>query len=343
MDSLTQIVLGAACGELSLGKKIGNKAMFWGGIGGTIPDLDVFVGRWIFDKEIDVLAYHRGFMHSLLFCSSFPLVLAALVFYLNRKWLGNKNKTTYKEWYWLFFWSMITHPILDTFTAYGTQLLQPFSDTRFAISNISVVDLFYTLPFLLALIVAMFYKRNSAKRKGWTIAGIFISSVYMLFTLFNQQHIKNIVRNSVDKDIEIVRMQVQPSLFTNFLWYAIIDTPEGYQSAMYSEFDTEKRFKNWIQIPKIHQLPDSIMDCDYVMNRLKWFSNDYFYIKRLNGKNIFNDLRYPLREEKEKISVFSFEIIPDTPLGCDIEESTPPQPTEAKEVIQKMWQRLKGK
>ena len=41
MDSLTQIVLGAACGELAAGKKIGNRALLWGAIGGTIPDLAV--------------------------------------------------------------------------------------------------------------------------------------------------------------------------------------------------------------------------------------------------------------------------------------------------------------
>ncbi|MCB0468978.1 MAG: metal-dependent hydrolase, partial [Aequorivita sp.] len=41
MDSVTQIVLGAAVGEAVLGKKIGNKAMALGAIAGTIPDLDV--------------------------------------------------------------------------------------------------------------------------------------------------------------------------------------------------------------------------------------------------------------------------------------------------------------
>ena len=59
MDSLTQIVLGAACGEVALGKKIGNKALLFGAIGGTIPDLDVFVGRWIYSNEIDIMSFHR--------------------------------------------------------------------------------------------------------------------------------------------------------------------------------------------------------------------------------------------------------------------------------------------
>ena len=38
MDSVTQIVLGAAVGELVLGRKVGNKAILWGAIAGTIPD-----------------------------------------------------------------------------------------------------------------------------------------------------------------------------------------------------------------------------------------------------------------------------------------------------------------
>lgn len=67
MDSLTQIVLGAACGEAVLGKKIGNKALLFGAIGGTIPDLDVLVGAWLYSNEIDSMLFHRGFMHSIYF------------------------------------------------------------------------------------------------------------------------------------------------------------------------------------------------------------------------------------------------------------------------------------
>ena len=48
MDSLTQIVLGAAVGEVVLGKKVGNKAMLYGAIAGTIPDLDVLT-RYFMD------------------------------------------------------------------------------------------------------------------------------------------------------------------------------------------------------------------------------------------------------------------------------------------------------
>ena len=65
MDSLTQMVLGAAVAEATLGKKVGNKAALWGAVAGTIPDLDV-IGMF-FLNTVDELHFHRGFTHSILF------------------------------------------------------------------------------------------------------------------------------------------------------------------------------------------------------------------------------------------------------------------------------------
>ena len=65
MDSISQMVLGAAVGEAVLGKKLGNKAMFWGAVGGTIPDLDIITSPFL--SEVDSLAFHRGYSHSISF------------------------------------------------------------------------------------------------------------------------------------------------------------------------------------------------------------------------------------------------------------------------------------
>ncbi len=88
MDSLTQIVLGAAVGEATLGKKIGNKAMFWGGVAGTIPDLDVI--STFFISEIDSLAFHRGISHSITFA-----VIGAMFFGKLIHWIYG---STYHKW-----------------------------------------------------------------------------------------------------------------------------------------------------------------------------------------------------------------------------------------------------
>ncbi|MCB0639758.1 MAG: metal-dependent hydrolase, partial [Lewinella sp.] len=77
MDSITQITLGAAVGEVVLGKKAGNRAMLWGAIAGTLPDLDVFANA--VTDEISALAYHRAFTHSLTFAIVTPLAMGLLV------------------------------------------------------------------------------------------------------------------------------------------------------------------------------------------------------------------------------------------------------------------------
>ena len=64
MDSLSQIVLGAAVGEAVLGRHMGNRAMVWGAVAGTLPDMDV-LGQY-FLNELDNLAFHRGISHSIL-------------------------------------------------------------------------------------------------------------------------------------------------------------------------------------------------------------------------------------------------------------------------------------
>jgi len=83
MDSLTQLTLGAAVGEAVLGKKAGNRAMLWGAIGGTVPDLDVFAN--LVTDEISALAFHRAITHSFAFAAVAPLLLGWLVHRLHRR------------------------------------------------------------------------------------------------------------------------------------------------------------------------------------------------------------------------------------------------------------------
>jgi inner membrane protein len=154
MDSLTQIVLGAAVGEVVLGKKVGNKAMIYGAVAGTIPDLDVFVGY--FYDTVTALEIHRGFSHSLAFS-----ILGAPIFgYILSRIHKQAN---WKEWSMLMFWGLFTHPLLDCFTTWGTQLFWPL-DLRIAFKSVFVIDPLYTVPFLICLIAASRLERTSEKR-----------------------------------------------------------------------------------------------------------------------------------------------------------------------------------
>jgi inner membrane protein len=308
MDSLTQIVLGAACGQMILGKKIGNKALLFGAIGGTIPDLDVFIGRFLYSNEIQAMAFHRGFMHSILFAILGAFLFGWIIFkaYNSGK---RKETTTQKDWIWLFFWAIFTHPILDCFTPYGTQLFAPFSDYRVAFNTISVADPLYTLPFLICLIVAMCFKRKNPKRIKWTKAGIYISSFYMLFTLGNKVYMDSVFKKSFQKaKISMNRFSAQPTILNNILWYAVAETETQYHLTFYSLFDQKSLSEKIISVDKNHAL---IEMKDENLQTLSWFSNGYFNLsKRAEaGTYKYVDLRYPmLNPEDENSSVFNFTI-----------------------------------
>ena len=339
MDSITQIVLGAACGEAVLGKKIGNRALLFGAIGGTIPDLDVFIGKLLFNNEIDAMAFHRGFMHSFLFA-----ILAAVGFGMLVFWIYNRGKrfgmTTQKEWMWLFFASIFTHPILDSFTAYGTQLFAPFSNYRVAFNNISVADPTYTLPFLIALIVVMCFKRTSTKRRLFLQIGLGVSSLYMLLTLANKHHVNGVYKQSLaDQKIEYLRFQTQPTILNNILWYGTAETTEAYYVGFYSILDAEATVSKWHKLPKNH---DYIEGMPKDLETLAWFSSGFYNLNETADPDtfLFKDLRYPLMDESDpNSSVFKFTI---TKKG-DRWEAAPFYASDvSSDALDSFWTRLKG-
>jgi len=339
MDSLTQIILGAACGEAVLGKKIGNKALLFGAIGGTIPDLDVFVGNLVYGNKIDAMLFHRGFMHSIVFT-----VLAAFIF----GWLVHKlynsgkrlHSTTQKDWINLFFWSLFTHPILDCFTPYGTQLFAPFSSYRVALNNIAVADPAYTLPFLICMIVLMCFRRTSSQRRLWLKMGIGISSIYMIFTLGNKLYIDSVFRKSLKhSEISVMRFSTQPAIFNNILWYGIAETEASYFVSDYSLLDSKSRFLNFTEVPKQRDLkPSEYKD----IKGLAWFSNQYYSVHKLNENEFqYNDLRYPLLDiDNPNSSVFSLLLYKDEN-RLNMKPFTPKFESLGK-VFNSLWERIKG-
>lgn len=365
MDSLSQAVLGAAIGEVVLGKKLGNKAMLWGALGGTIPDLDVITSPLL--SEIDSLVFHRGLSHSIffavvgggsfgwlihrlyessyyrnlvwvfqsLFISSIPisigyfllgqdshkyyytaaaLITAFLLYYFTHKKNASKpvenfdNPTLFK-WSWMFFLAFLTHALLDCFTMYGTQIYLPFSDYRVAFSTIAVADpLGYTIPFLICLLLAMRYPKNTVSRHRWAWAGLIISSSYLLFTIWHKEKVfKEFDRQLAEQNIAYDRYTLGPVIFSNLLWSITVENEEKFYNATYSIFDTSPI--EFLPIEKNHHLLKDGME-DKTIKTLKWFTNDFYNVmERPDGKLQFNDLRFGTFKQQGDIKDFIFRFL----------------------------------
>lgn len=331
MDSLTQIVLGAAVGEVVLGKKIGNKAMLYGAIAGTIPDLDVFASY--FTDTVSALEIHRGFTHSILF----SIVFAPIFGWLVTRYEKYKD---IKAWSWLFFWAFITHPILDAHTTWGTQLFWPL-DVRLAFKNIFVIDPLYTLPFLVFLLLAMRQKRTTKKRSYYNKMGLLVSSGYLLLTLLLKWIAFNKFKDALEKqNIAYIQLDTRPSALNTILWSANVETKDNYLLGNYSFFDSQPvRFETY---PKNHHLLENLIK-DKSVQRMIAISEGWYIIQK-NDKNLyFNDLRFGLLslEPNSQNFVFKYKVTVNDANEVMFTE-VPKNSKNGKKLLSDLWDRLKG-
>ncbi len=285
MDSLTQIVLGASVGEAVLGKKVGNKAILWGAIAGTIPDLDVFVGR--FFSEVDNLLIHRGFSHSIAFSILCAPVLAWIIHKIHKK-----SAATYKDWVKLAFLGLLTHPLLDCFTTWGTQLFWPF-DYRVALNNIFVVDPLYTLPFLIFVVWSMFKRRDTRMRRRLNYIGLTISSLYLVFSLIAKFTAIGVFDKALSQQqISPKHYDTKPMPFSTILWTANAVTEKEVYVGYYSLLDSHEniRFERFER--NLHLLDKYHIREHEDIQKLIFISKGFYALTKTKEGVQFHDLRF---------------------------------------------------
>ncbi len=337
MDSFTQIVLGASVGEAILGKKIGRRAAIWGAIAGTIPDLDVFALKFL--PYVDALMIHRGITHSILFALITSIFLGFLVNSIYKK----KFHTNFLDWFLLLFWGLFTHALLDCHTTWGTQLFWPL-DYRVSLSSIFVVDPLYTVPFVLLLIIALFFQKDSSLRRRLNYLGIGISSLYLVFTLVIKQTVFNkFEKNLNERQIAFEQIHIRPTPLNSFLWTANIETENSFLIGNYSIFDSS--FKpNYTTYPKKHFLINNYTDHSDLQKLLKILKGDF--IVQHKGKDLLiSDLRFGQLYFGEESGPFVFNSLLEIKNNTiiDIKEANSMRDkTRVQQSLQALWSRIKG-
>jgi inner membrane protein len=222
MDSLTQIALGSAVCVAVMGRRTAVwKAALWGAVGGTLPDLDALVDH---GDAISNMVLHRAESHSLFILSLLAPLLA---------WVAARG-SHYKRW-WMALWLVLmTHPLLDTMTVYGTQLLQPFTDYPFGVGSVFIIDPLYTLPLLVGVWAALRFK-DPATGQRWNWGGVAISTVYLVWSVFAQSHVVHVARQALkDQGLAAQRVLVTPAPLQTLLW-RVVALPDDPSDAKFYE------------------------------------------------------------------------------------------------------------
>jgi len=224
MDSLTQIVLGGAVAAAIAPSEHRRAALLAGAALGTLPDLDTIPIALLTSDPIARMVLHRGLSHSLLVL---PWVAAAIWWAFWRFGRGRVAQAP-KRWFWAIQLALITHPLLDAFTVYGTQLWWPLATPPTMWASVFIIDPAYTLWLLLACGLA-WYLRTRPWAGRVLVLGLALSSVYLVGSLLAKHTVERHAQQSLAAIslADAPRFSV-PMPFTTLLWRVIVLTDDGY-------------------------------------------------------------------------------------------------------------------
>ncbi len=282
MDSVTQLSLGAALGEAVLGPRVGRKALFWGAVLGTLPDLDVFIPL---GGPVDDFVYHRGFSHSLFLLALLSPLLAWLITRIHPA-----TKVYFNRWLVLTFLVLETSVLLDFLTVYGTQILWPFYTTPLAWPIFFIIDPFFTLPFLFGSMAALVLTRKTSLGHRLNTVGLVLSMVYLVWAFGVREFVEQRVKHKLARqNVTYSQLISTPAPFNTFLWRFVGIDQDRYFETYFSIFDGDALL-SINHYPRNLELIRGLEEHPPVA-KLRWFTKGYYALAMADEGIVITDLR----------------------------------------------------
>ena len=281
MDSLTQAVLGASIAGACAPQGQRRKALLVGAALGTLPDLDVAIR---YGDAVKDYTYHRGFSHSLFVLAPFALVLWLAL----RHWWAPVRDAP-MAWLAAISLALLTHPLLDAHTAYGTQLLWPMPSPPATWSTLFIIDPLYTLPLLVAVVVAATVPQE--KRASITLrVGLLASCVYLGWSWAGKTYVEHNATAELSRlGLENAPLFSTPTPFNTLLWRVVVLSEDGYWEGYDSLLDGE-RFGEFV----FHSSDNASLHAAsnvWAVARLRWFAQDFLKTEIVDQRLVLSDLR----------------------------------------------------
>ena len=284
MDSLTQIVLGGALAAAIAPPGHRRAALLAGAALGTLPDLDSLPIALLTDDPVALMTLHRGASHSL-----FVLPLLGWLIWAFFRRRGGRVAASPKRWFWAIQAVLLTHPLLDAFTVYGTQLLWPLPLRPVMWSSVFIIDPLYTVWLLAACVAAFFLRERPAAQRA-LVAGLALSTAYLGWSLAA----KAMVEHEADRALAAMGLADAPRFsvptpLNTLLWRVVAMTPDGYVEGFRSlAADTgpmvfQGHRSNTQALAEAQDIP--------AVRRLAWFNHGFMRAQVVDGELVLSDLR----------------------------------------------------
>ncbi len=285
MDTLTHIAIGACIGEVLFSKQLGKKALLWGALAQSFPDIDFVGAFWI--EPTAYFSVHRGLTHGL-----FAGLLASLIF----AWLADKlhrpHNIPFKKFLLFFILQILLHDLLDTCNAYGTGLLEPLMHQRVSFNLIYVADPIFSLPLAIAAAVLVFSRRSARMQKTIALAGLIPALAYLLFCSTSKLLINEKFRQNLqEKGVNYSSYFTTPTPFNSLLWYSVAKVDSGYYIGYRSVLDEKETPMALSFYPSNLSLLQHYKASKKVNNLIR-FGHGYYSVQQQNDTLLFNVLRF---------------------------------------------------
>jgi inner membrane protein len=271
-------------GEAFAGRTVGRKAILWGVLAQSVPDIDFLVAFWL-DTSSNLMA-HRGITHSILF----GLVISFILAIFAERWHRPHN-ISFRRWLLFFSAAIMGHIFLDAFNNYGVGWFEPFSHYRISFNTIYVADPFFSVAPGIALLMLLVLKKKSKKRIFWWKFGLGICFLYLSYGVINKVIINNKVKKLLARqEIKYSRWFTTPAPLQNWLWFVVAGNDSGYHVGYRSVFDRSAKMQ-LEYFPRNTFLLDTFLTHNDVAELIR-FSKQYYTIEKRKDTLIFNDLRF---------------------------------------------------
>ena len=331
MDSLTQIVLGGAVAAAVAPARHRRAALLAGAALGTLPDLDALPLMLLSDDPVVHMTVHRSFSHSL-----FVLPLVALAIWWLFKRFGNgRVAEAPRQWLWATQLALVTHPLLDAFTVYGTQLWWPLMPPPTMWSSVFIIDPLYTIWLLVACVAAFFLRERMAAQR-LLLAGLALSTLYLGWSLLA----KSLVDREAGRALAAMGLADAPRFsvpmpFNTLLWRVVAMTPSGFVEGERSLIADHGPmvFRGYPSNVQALRQAATIP----AVQRLGWFNRGFQKAQVRDGQLVLSDLRMGAEPDY----TFNFAVAePDGDGWRAIPTRQLRWPWQATRRLGDMWQRI---
>jgi inner membrane protein len=284
MDSFTHIALGGSIAALIAPSKWRRQALVAGAIFGSLPDIDVPILIAISRDPVTHVTWHRGPAHSLAVIVPVGIALWSLL----RRWWTPVRKAP-RRWFWALMLPLLSHPLLDALTVYGTQLWWPSHASPTMWSTLFIIDPVVLLPVWVGAIAAWCW-REQARARIWAASGLIVCAAYVAWSICAKQLVERAVVASIeDTPYAHAPHFTVPTPFNTLLWRVVVMTPGGYLEG-YRSLVADRgpiRFRAYpsdhAALAEVAGFPDA--------ERLRWFASGFVKAQVRGDEIVISDLR----------------------------------------------------